>query len=570
MQNRRLLGAAGALLTLWLSGCVAKIGSDGPNAGLGAGTPGSSGTSTGSGGQGGSGGSGAASQDCATPRVGPERVHRLTPKEYLNSLRALIGNDALEPALDPDREPIATLDAVRKWYNSAEAAVPPTSAWLGAYGDCNPSSDEACAKQLYESFATRAFRRPLQEDERQWLASSWAKLPSKASNVQRLEVMGELVLQAPQFLHAYAEGTPAGAVNVLDGYARAERLAYFLWDAPPDADLLAAAAAGELDSASGMRTQAERLLADERAKPVLRSFLAQWLELDGATILPSLADTPKDAKRFPGFDTALRQSMRHEIEMFMDHVMFEADGSLDELFTSTRAYVNGPLAKLYGVKGPSGADDWAWVELDATERAGMLTRAGFLAVHASQDVTSPIRRGVYLLKEVLCVKLPSPPANVDNTPVEVTGGEVKTVRDATLQRTGSPTCAGCHTRINELGFAFEHYDAIGRWQTTEAPTGAMVDATADLSKSGSSLQGKIDGALELSRRLAQSPEVAACATAKWFELALRRSPVELDACSVQQIQTKTSETHSIRELLLAMVESDAFLNVSHSEQTEAP
>jgi hypothetical protein len=172
-----------------------------------------------------------------------------------------------------------------------------------------------------------------------------------------------------------------------------------------------------------------------------------------------------------------------------------------------------------------------------------------------------------LLKEILCVKLPSPPANVDNTPVEVSGGEIETVRQATLQRTGSPTCGGCHTRINELGFAFEHYDAVGRWQDAEAGTGAAVDASADLSKSGSSLQGTIDGALELSQRLAASPEVASCATEKWFQVALRRSPVELDACSVQRIQAKTSETHSIRELLLAMVESDAFLNVSHADTT---
>jgi hypothetical protein len=397
------------------------------------------------------------------------------------------------------------------------------------------------------------------------LASSWAALPKRASTLQRLEVMGELILQAPQLLYVYAEGTPAGAVSVLDGYARAERLSYFLWDAPPDAELLAVAASGELATREGMRAQAERLLADERAKPVLRSFLADWLELDGATILPSLEETPKDSKLFPGFDAALRQSMRRELEAFMDHVMFEADGSLTELFTSTRAYVNAPLAELYGVKGPASADEWAWVDLKATERAGMLTRAGFLAVHASQNVTSPIRRGVYLLKEVLCVKLPSPPANVDNTPVEVTGGEIKTVRQATLQRTGNAACSACHGRINELGFAFEHYDAIGRWQDKEVGTGELVDASADLSKSGSSLQGTIEGALELSQRLAESPEVASCATERWFQVALRRSPVELDACSVRQIQAKTSETRSIRALLLALAESDAFLNVSHGE-----
>jgi Protein of unknown function (DUF1592)/Protein of unknown function (DUF1588)/Protein of unknown function (DUF1585)/Protein of unknown function (DUF1595) len=563
MQKRQPLGMAGVLLAIALGGCVGKIGSSGSDAGpLGApAAPGAGGTSSGVGGN----GSGLATGDCATPQAGSERIQRLTPTEYARSLRVLLGNDALEPLLDADREPIATLDAVRKWYNAADAAVRSEAAWLRSYGSCEPESDDTCAAQLYESLAERAFRRPLKDDERQWLASSWAALPAKASAVARLEVMSELILQSPQFLYLYSEGTPVGAVNVLDGYARAERLAYFLWDAPPDAELLAAAAGGELDGREGMRAQAERLLADERAKPVLRSFLAEWLELDGATILPSLEETPKDAKLFPGFDAALRQSMRRELEELMDHVMFEADGSLEELFTTTRAYVNAPLAELYGVNGPASADDWAWVDLDPTERAGMLTRAGFLAVHASQSVTSPIRRGVYLLKEVLCVKLPSPPANVDNTPVEVTGGEITTVRQATLQRTGNPSCGACHTRINELGFAFEHYDAIGRWQDEEAQTGAAVDASADLSKTGSSLEGTVDGALELSQRLARSPEVASCATEKWFQIALRRSPVELDACSVRQIQAKTSETRSIRELLLALVESDAFLNVSHGE-----
>ncbi len=97
--------------------------------------------------------------------------------------------------------------------------------------------------------------------------------------------------------------------------------------------------------------------------------------------------------------------MRREIEAFMDYVMFEQDGSLDALFSGTRAYVNAPLAKIYGVTGPATADDWAWVDLDPAKRAGMLTRAGFLAVHASQSATSPIRRGVYMLKEVLWLRL---------------------------------------------------------------------------------------------------------------------------------------------------------------------
>lgn len=311
------------------------------------------------------------------------------------------------------------------------------------------------------------------------------------------------------------------------------------------------------------------MLSDERSKPVLRDFLSKWLELDGATILPGLDDTPKDADAYPGFDEVLRQSMRREIESFMDYVMFERDGSLDALFNSTRAYVNGPLAKIYGVSGPSGADEWSWVDLDASQRAGMLTRAGFLAVHANQTATSPIRRGVYLLREVLCFALPPPPANVDNTPVEVTdddvSGGISTVREATAKRTSSPSCAGCHTSINELGFAFEHYDAIGRWQEREVATGSAIDASATLSRAGEGFDGPVDGAIELSARLAGSPEVQRCATEKWFEVALRRSPVALDACSVAGIRAKVAANPSIRELLTAIAESDAFLNVNHGE-----
>ncbi len=593
MQHRlpsRLMGIL--LAALGLGGCVAKLGapdpgaeaagsgaSSGSGASGGSANTGGSGNSAGSGDAGGSGGiagsgatsgssgsagSGGAASNCTTIGVGPERIHRLTPDEYTSSVRALTGDGSLDPVLDADREPIATLDAVRKWYVAADAAVPLSPSWLSAYADCSPA-DAECAATLYEAFAERAFRRPLTDDERGWLAESWAAFPPAASLELRLETIAELILQAPQFLYLYTEGTPSGDLSVLTGHERAQRLSYFLWDSLPDAELLAAAAEGELDTAAGVRAQAERMLDDERTKPVLRSFLAEWLELGGAVILPSLEDTPKNSELFPNFDAVLRRSMRHEVEMFMDHVMFEEDGSLDALFTSTRAYVNGPLAELYGVSGPDSADEWAWVELDPSERAGMLTRAGFLAVHATQTVTSPIRRGVYMLTEVLCVDLPSPPADVDNTPVEATEGDARSVREATLQRTSNPTCAGCHVEINELGFAFENYDAIGSYQTEEAATGSAIDATAVLSNAGDGLDGPVDGAVELSARLSQSPAVARCATNKWFELALRRSPVELDACSVQQIQAKTAETRSIRELLLALVESDAFLHVNHGE-----
>ncbi|MCA9602019.1 MAG: DUF1588 domain-containing protein, partial [Myxococcales bacterium] len=228
---------------------------------------------------------------------------------------------------------------------------------------------------------------------------------------------------------------------------------------------------------------------------------------------------------------------------------------------------NGTLADLYGVEdGPAGVDEWKWVNLDPNQRAGMLTRAGFLTVHASQTATSPIRRGVYMLREVLCYDLPPPPPNVNNTPVEETdlgSGDVLTVREETNRRTAG-SCAGCHKEINELGFAFEHYNAIGAWQDEEANTGSPINATATLSHAGAEFDGPVDGALELSAKLAMSPSVAQCATEKWFQTALRRSPVPLDDCAVDSLRDTVSSSGSIRELLLSIVTSESFLHVNHA------
>src|SRR4051812_40341775 len=159
MQHRHPLSAGVLLASLTLGACVGNIGPSGSEAGI-SGAPAGPGGPGAPGGPNGSGGTAMASGECGAPQVGAERIHRLTTNEYTSSLRTLMANVALEPVLDADRGPIATLDGVRKWYNAADAAVPVSAKWLGAYGGCNPDADAACATTLYEAFAERAFRRP--------------------------------------------------------------------------------------------------------------------------------------------------------------------------------------------------------------------------------------------------------------------------------------------------------------------------------------------------------------------------------------------------------------------------
>jgi len=396
-------------------------------------------------------------------------------------------------------------------------------------------------------------------------------MPADGTQSEKLAALVQSILQAPQFIYLYpvgevVPGAEDGPLR-LTGEEMAARLSYFFWDTLPDDELLAAAGDGSLDTPEGVSAQAERMLADDRAKPVLRGYLTNWLDLEGTHTLGPVDSITKDTTIFPDFTAATGRDMRTEIEAFMDYVMFEKGGSFESLFLDTRAYVNGPLAKLYGVTdGPAGANQWAWVDLNSTQRAGILTRASYLAVHASATNSSPIRRGVHVLSSMLCQPPGAPPGNVDNTPVSAgTGstGKLLSVREQTELRTQAPECAGCHSRINPIGFAFEHYDAMGGWQgDTETNSGADVNAVGELHNAGLA-SGPVDGAVALSERLLETDWMRECATEQWFDHALRRNPGSLDVCSLQTVRQQVGKPGSLTTLLLRFVESDAFRYVNH-------
>ena len=259
--------------------------------------------------------------------------------------------------------------------------------------------------------------------------------------------------------------------------------------------------------------------------------------------------------------------MRTELEAFVRRVVLEEGGGFEALLTDNRAYVNGPLAALYGVEdGPATADEWEWVELDDGQRGGLLTRAAFLTVFASSDVHSPIRRGVFVMEEVLCNELGEPPPNASDVPV--TGGEVegeiRTVRQDVEARTQGEPCSTCHSVINPVGFTFEHYDAIGRWQDNALATGLPVDSSGRLV--ASDVDGAVTDALDLSARLARSERVRGCFADRWMTKALGEAPGPMDACARERVQQRFLETGDVRELLVSIVASEAFRYVAVPEE----
>ncbi len=417
---------------------------------------------------------------------------------------------------------------------------------------CTPSGDgTACARQMITAFGRRAFRRPLASAEIDRYAALFAAAPdlySEGSSFDRgVRAVIESMLQSPNFL--YQQELEAGVELVdgqslvrLSGYTVASRLAATLWASIPDDALLDAAAAGQLDTPEGIRAQAERMVASEKLLRVVDDFHEQWLsahEFGAEAKVPALPETAGD-------------SMRRELLEFVRYVL-ENDGTYEDLLTSPFSFTDATLAALYGTSGGSGTS-LALTSLDPTQRAGLLTQIGFLSAHASAAASSPIHRGVFVLRRFLCSDIQPPSFAIDPT-LPPFSDEIVTTRDQVEHHTSNSTCQTCHKTINALGFAFEHYDARGVFRTHE--NGAPIDATGSLELGGEALA--FDGGVDLSTQIAQSAMGGRCYIDKWLGYSFGRVPNAADSCTALSIDAQLGGgTHRIRQVLIGLTGSTAF------------
>lgn len=508
--------------------------------------------------------------ECAAIPASPLR--RLTPAQYQNTIRELFGDASFEASY-ADLEPVTTELGVRQLRSDAEDVLARKDAWTASVFPCDTTgpADDACVDTFITDFGRRVLRHPVTDAERASLRATY-EAALELGFTDAMDAVLAAMLQSPSFVYHFEIGVElpeSPGLRRLDDYELASRLSYLLWDSLPDEALFAAAEAGELSTTAGLEAQVERLLADPRTEAKLQHFVSQWLQLDGGQLHFPLEETTKDPELFPNFGPAMQAAMRTEIEALVRRVFFDEGADFATLLQTRDAYVNRSLAELYGVPGPADDDTWEWVELPADQRAGLLTRAGFLTVYGTARAQSPIRRGVFVLEEVMCVALSDPPPDVNNTPVD--GGEsvdedgnpiVRTVREETELRTGTGSCTGCHGAINPVGFAFENYDALGGWQTDELVSGLPVDAHGALI---GDVAGDVEGALEVSDRLAGSVQVRECFADRWAEVALGVEGEALDPCTQREVRDRFVETGDIRQLLVALVVSDGFRFFSTGE-----
>ncbi|MEZ6195090.1 MAG: DUF1592 domain-containing protein [Planctomycetota bacterium] len=403
------------------------------------------------------------------------------------------------------------------------------------------------AKAVLAEMVRRIWRRPAKTAELRRLGGLVAaRTEEGASFREALRTALEALLVSPNFLFRLEPGGKAGrgAEGLeLGDHELASRLSFFLWASVPDEALLDAADAGELGEGAKLRAAAERMLADSRSDAIARNFAAQWLELR------NLADFEPDPERFPALDAELKASMVRETELFVLDLL-RRGRPVSELLSADWSFLDARLARHYGVPGVTG-DEHRRVEFSDPRRGGLLGQAAILAVTSNPTRTSVVKRGKWILDNVLDAPPPAPPPGVDNLGDEKAIGSAATLRARMEAHRSDPACASCHVRMDALGFALEHFDAVGRLRERDGD--AAVDARGRLPDGR-----EIDGAAALKRLLASDPALPVAIARTLFVYAVGRPSSGADEVRLERRVAALGPDPSLHALILAVVESEAF------------
>ncbi|HVY37187.1 MAG TPA: DUF1592 domain-containing protein [Polyangia bacterium] len=485
-------------------------------------------------------------------------------------MRDLFGSTALTPddvpgeADDtannafPFRQPtsIATIDA-----QNLEGAAEQTAQSLASKitsilpsGCTAPaaSAEAGCAAQFINTFGPKAYRRPLSAKEVTNLTNLYqaGRTTLALSFIDAIDFMVEAMLQSPGFLYHWemdpGPATKDGAVVQLGNYQIANRLSYFLWGTMPDAALFAAAAAGQLSTEAGVRTQATRMVADAKAKDSIADFFDDLFDVN------TMSTRPKDPAVYPMFNSTLAADMETEFRSFGVSVV-TGTGLFTDLLSGTKSSATQALATVYGVKGVTGSAP-APITFDSAQRGGLLTLAGFLTVTGQTDGSDPVRRGHSVLTRLMCGKLPDPPATVPPVPAPTAG---VSTRQRFITHDQNSCTAGCHNVMDPIGFGFEHYDGIGQFRATDPDSKTAIDSSGTIALDGESKT--FPDALALNSLLAQSPQVQACFSTQWLRYALNRWDTPADTASIQSATVAFRAANlNIRDLMVAVATSRTF------------
>jgi hypothetical protein len=479
-------------------------------------------------------------------------MRRLTTTEYTYTVRDLLGEDvsALMAGFPADGRSAdgfdnagASLGVVTDQLNVFEQAADALATRAVTAGSparqhlavCSEWADAACRRKILQAFADKAWRRPATAAEVEQLVKLGASAGTSADDQVALAVRG--ILLAPQFLFRVEKLPPAGTAGRyrVSAHELATRLSYFLWSSIPDDALAQSAAAGTLASAADVTREVSRMLTDPKASGLTENFGAQWLALRG------LAGEHVVAATFTDYTPALAASMTKETLSLFDHVLSKGLPAAD-LLTANYSFVDAPLAKFYGVSVAGGR-----AELGATERRGVLGQAALLTLTSYPNRTSIVRRGMWVLSNLLCTEPPPPPDDLKIEEQDITKG---TLRERMKAHSVEPRCAGCHTLMDPIGLGLENFDAIGRYRTAE--NGVAIDPSSDLAGRPFTKPS------ELATLIAEDPRFVTCVTDKLLAFGLGRTLSSGDHAAATAVSEALGAKPSLRDLIVNTAQSQVF------------
>ncbi|HMB29584.1 MAG TPA: DUF1592 domain-containing protein, partial [Blastocatellia bacterium] len=392
---------------------------------------------------------------------GPARpaaaLRRLTHSQYNNTVHDLLGDQSAPATQFPPEDFVSGFKNQYQSQNlspllveaySAAAERLARNAFQGGdrRGLIPCKSSPACRARFVREFGLKAFRRPLEIEERKRYEELFRR---EADFYKGAQLAVEAMLQSPSFLFRLEETSDPK----LKPYVTASRLSYALWDSMPDATLFESAARGALSTPQGVETTARRMLADPRARRSLDEFVSQWMRFD------RLLTAGKDRRRYPNFNREVAAAMAEETRSFISDLVWN-DRDFMDVFTADYSFINADLAEIYGVPAP--AREFDRVKLPAeSERAGLLGQSLFLALTAKPDDTSPTARGLFIREQFLCQHVSEPPPGVNTNLPEITEAKPQTNRERMREHVTNPSCSTCHNLIDPIGFGLEKFDAIG-------------------------------------------------------------------------------------------------------------
>ena len=415
-------------------------------------------------------------------------------------------------------------------------------------GEPAPGKDVVTASVILRGFAHRAFRRPVMNAEVDRLLAIYKSAREQGDAFEpALKTALQAVLVSPHFLYRIERDQPTDdkdGIAALGPYEMTSRLSYFLWSSMPDDELLQAAQRGKLADEEGIETQTRRMLADPKAWAFVESFAGQWLQTR------SLETVTPDVDKFNTWDEPLRNAMEKETELFFQAMLAE-NRDIGEFLTAEFTFVNERLARHYGIKDVRGKQ-FQRVSLAGTPRAGLLTQASFLTLTSNPNRTSPVKRGKWILENLLNAPPPPPPPDVpslDDQKGPLTG----TLRQRLEKHRENPVCNSCHQRMDPLGLAFENFDAIGRYRTHEGKE--RIDVSGVL-PSGETFEGA-DGLRRI--LLARKDQFRRCLVEKVLTYALGRGLEKSDRAAIDKLCSKSVQKGDrFADMILEVVKSEPF------------